>query len=260
MIYEEQKVNSKAFLKFITFIVRLGHQIGKMKNFHSRIHLFEATAPAREFFIGQARILEKAEATTLLTAAYQDAPSVAEIVAPFYKKAEGLKDEVNKMQYLDIHQWLPKDILLKADKLSMASSLELRVPLLDIEMMNLAQTIPTKYLINQNNTKDVFRQAAKRHLPKEWANREKLGFPVPIKSWLKEETGYTAVKILFADDFAAEFFDQAAILQMLDDHRKNQVNLQRKIWTIFTFLTWYKVFFIDQEIPQSQQIIYETIV
>ena len=134
------------------------------------------------------------------------------------------------------------------------------VPLLDIEMMNLAQTIPTKYLINQNNTKDVFRQAAKRHLPKEWANREKLGFPVPIKSWLKEETGYTAVKTLFAADFAAEFFDQAAILQMLDDHRKNQVNLQRKIWTIFTFLTWYKVFFIDQEIPQSQQIIYETIV
>ncbi|WP_430609655.1 asparagine synthase (glutamine-hydrolyzing) [Enterococcus sp. DIV0876] len=259
--------NSKAIRVFAqglkklpkTMRFRLGHQIGKMKNFHGRIHLFEATAPAREFFIGQARIFEEAEATTLLTAAYQDAPSVAEIVAPFYKKAEGLKDEVNKMQYLDVHQWLPKDILLKADKLSMASSLELRVPLLDIEMMNLAQTIPTKYLINQNNTKDVFRQAAKRHLPKEWANREKLGFPVPIKSWLKEETGYTTVKTLFAADFAAEFFDQAAILQMLDDHRKNQVNLQRKIWTIFTFLTWYKVFFIDQEIPQSQQIIYEII-
>lgn len=259
--------NSKAIRVFAqglkklpkTMRFRLGHQIGKMKNFHGRIHLFEATAPAREFFIGQARIFEEAEATTLLTASYQDAPSVAEIVAPFYKKAEGLKDEVNKMQYLDVHQWLPKDILLKADKLSMASSLELRVPLLDIEMMNLAQTIPAKYLINQNNTKDVFRQAAKRHLPKEWANREKLGFPVPIKSWLKEETGYTAVKTLFAADFAAEFFDQAAILQMLDDHRKNQVNLQRKIWTIFTFLTWYKVFFIDQEIPQSQQIIYEII-
>lgn len=259
--------NSKAIRVFAqglkklpkTMRFRLGHQIGKMKNFHGRIHLFEATAPAREFFIGQARIFEEAEASTLLTAAYQDAPSVTEIVAPFYKKAEGLKDEVNKMQYLDIHQWLPKDILLKADKLSMASSLELRVPLLDIEMMNLAQTIPAKYLINQNNTKDVFRQAAKRHLPKEWANREKLGFPVPIKSWLKEETGYTAVKTLFAADFAAEFFDQAAILQMLDDHRKNQVNLQRKIWTIFTFLTWYKVFFIDQEIPQSQQIIYEII-
>ena len=163
------------------------------------------------------------------------------------------------MQYLDVHQWMPKDILLKADKLSMASSLELRVPLLDVELMNLAQTIPAKYLINQNNTKDVFREAANRHLPNEWANREKSGFPVPIKAWLKEGTGYLAVKALFEADFAAEFFDQATILDLLEGHRNEKVNLQRKIWTIFTFLTWYKVFFIDNERPQAQTITYETI-
>lgn len=237
----------------------LGRQIGKMKNFHGRIHLYEATAPARDFFIGQAEIFEEAAAAAILTAAYQEAPTVADIVAPFYDKAGGLQDEVNKMQYLDVHQWMPKDILLKADKLSMASSLELRVPLLDVELMNLAQTIPAKYLINQNNTKDVFRQAANRHLPNEWANREKLGFPVPIKAWLKEGTGYAAVKTLFKSDFAAEFFDQTAILQLLEDHRNGQGELQRKIWTVFTFLTWYKVFFIDQEMPQPQQIDYETI-
>ncbi|WP_313510419.1 asparagine synthase (glutamine-hydrolyzing) [Enterococcus sp.] len=237
----------------------LGRQIGKMKNFHGRIHLYEATAPARDFFIGQAEIFEEAAVAAILTAAYQEAPTVADIVAPFYDKADGLQDEVNKMQYLDVHQWMPKDILLKADKLSMASSLELRVPLLDVELMNLAQTIPAKYLINQNNTKDVFRQAANRHLPNEWANREKLGFPVPIKAWLKEGTGYAAVKTLFKSDFAAEFFDQTAILQLLEDHRNGQGELQRKIWTVFTFLTWYKVFFIDQEMPQPQQIDYETI-
>lgn len=237
----------------------LGRQIGKMKNFHGRIHLYEATAPARDFFIGQAEIFEEAAAAAILTAAYQEAPTVADIVAPFYDKADGLQDEVNKMQYLDVHQWMPKDILLKADKLSMASSLELRVPLLDVELMNLAQTIPAKYLINQNNTKDVFRQAANRHLPNEWANREKLGFPVPIKAWLKEGIGYAAVKTLFKADFAAEFFDQTAILQLLEDHRNGQGELQRKIWTVFTFLTWYKVFFIDQEMPQPQQIDYETI-
>ena len=163
------------------------------------------------------------------------------------------------MQYLDLHQWMPKDILLKADKMSMASSLELRVPLLDIEMQKLAQTIPTKYLINQNNTKDVFRQASNRHLPKEWANREKLGFPVPIKAWLKEGTVYEAVKALFESDFAATFFDQTAILQMLEDHRQGKPNLQRKIWTIFTFLTWYKVFFIDESIPEAKEIVYETL-
>ena len=94
------------------------------------------------------------------------------------------------MQYLDMHQWMPGDILLKADKMAMAHSLELRVPLLDIELMHTAEQIPTKYLLNEHNTKYAFRQAARRHLPEEWSNRKKLGFPVPIKDWLREETRF----------------------------------------------------------------------
>ena len=163
------------------------------------------------------------------------------------------------MQYLDVHQWMPKDILLKADKLTMASSLESRVPLLDIEMMKLAQSIPTKYLINQNNTKDVFRQASNRHLPEAWANREKLGFPVPIKAWLREDLGYKQVKALFEADFVTEFFDQAKILQLVEDHHDGKADLQRKIWAIYSFLTWYKVYFIDEEIPKTETIVYDTL-
>src|SRR5699024_11874310 len=85
------------------------------------------------------------------------------------------------MQYLDMHQWMPKDILLKADKMTMANSLEARTPLLDIRLMEVAEKIPVKYLLNSKNTKYAFRKAANRHLPEEWADREKLGFPVPIK-------------------------------------------------------------------------------
>ena len=158
-----------------------------------------------------------------------------------------------------MNQRVPKGIVWKAEKLTRANALELRGPLRNVELMNLAQTIPAKCLINEKNTKDVVRQAGNRHVQNEWANREKLGFPVPIKAWLKEGTGYAAVKTLFKADFAAEFFDQTAILQLLEDHRNGQGELQRKIWTVFTFLTWYKVFFIDQEMPQSQQIDYETI-
>ncbi len=238
----------------------LGRSLGKMKNFHGRMHLYAATAPAREYFIGHAEIFTEAESATYLTKAYQNAPSVAEIVAPHYDKAEQqATEEVNKMQYLDVHQWMPKDILLKADKLTMASSLEARVPLLDIEMMKLAQSIPTKYLINQHNTKDVFRQASNRHLPEAWANREKLGFPVPIKAWLREDLGYLQVKALFEMDFVKEFFDQAEILALVEDHHDNKADLQRKIWAIYTFLTWYKVFFIDTEIPKAEKIVYETL-
>lgn len=106
------------------------------------------------------------------------------------------------MQYLDMHQWMPKDILLKADKLAMANSLEVRVPLLDKEMMKVSEIVPTKYLINAENTKFAFRQAAARHLPEEWYNREKLGFPVPIKDWLREEKFYQLVRDVFTQDLS----------------------------------------------------------
>lgn len=91
------------------------------------------------------------------------------------------------------------------------------------------------------------------------ANREKIRFSIPIRAWLKEGTGYKTVKELFTADFAAEFFDQEKILQLLADHRAGKQGLQRKIWTIYTFLTWYKVFFIDEKIPKAETIIYETI-
>lgn len=237
----------------------LGRKIGKMKNFHGRIHLYESLAPAKEYFIGHARVFEESEASEVLTPKYQTAPSVNEIMTVHYEKTEGIKDEVNKMQYVDLHQWMPKDILLKADKLSMASSLEVRVPLLDIEVMKLAQQIPSKFLLNQNNTKDIFRQAANKHLPEEWSNRVKLGFPVPIKAWLKEEHGYEQVKALFEADFAKEFFDQEKIMKLLDDHHEGRKEEQRKIWTIFSFLTWYKVYFVDETIPQAEAIDYVTV-
>lgn len=238
---------------------KLGRKLQKMKNFHGRLHLYEAAAPARDFFIGQAKVFEEEETAAYLKPAYTNGPSVDSIVGPYYDKTDAIKDEINKMQYVDIHQWMPKDILLKADKLAMASSLELRVPLLDIEVMKVAQSIPGKYLLNQNSTKDVFRHAANRHLPKEWANREKLGFPVPIKVWLKQDHGYEQVKTTFEADYTKEFFDQSKILQLLEDHRQGKPDLQRKIWTVFTFLVWYKVFFIDEEIPKAEEIVYEAL-
>ena len=238
----------------------IGRSLGKMKNFQGRMHLYAATAPAREYFIGHAEIFSETEAGSFVTPAFQDAPSIAEIVGPHFDKADQFAhEEVNKMQYLDVHQWMPKDILLKADKLTMASSLESRVPLLDIEMMKLAQSIPTKYLINQNNTKDVFRQASNRHLPEAWANREKLGFPVPIKAWLREDLGYKQVKALFEMDFVREFFNQDKIIQLVEDHHNGTADLQRKIWAVYSFLTWYKVFFIDEEIPKAETIVYDTL-
>lgn len=228
----------------------IARQIKKAPHFKGSMHLYTSLAKAEDFFIGQAKVFEESEALDLLTPSYRMSPSISDIVQSQYQKLPADMPEVKKMQYLDIHQWMPKDILLKADKMSMAHSIELRVPLLDIKMMELAESIPTKYLLNAENTKYAFRKAANRHLPDEWADREKLGFPVPIKDWLREEKFYQHVRQLFTAEFVSEFFDQEKILDMLDKNYRGENNARRKIWTIFTFLTWYQIFFIDEKVPE----------
>lgn len=195
-----------------------------------------------EWFIGQAKIFEEKEAHGLLTNDYNQAPSVKEIVKPYYDQVKQ-EDDVTKMQYLDLHLWLVDDILLKADKMSMAHSIELRVPFLDREVMNVAAKVPVKYRINDIDTKYAFRLAAGRALPEESANRKKIGFPVPIRHWLREERYYVKVQAYFESANAAQFFDQQEIMALLNDHYQKKANNARKIWTIFMFLIWYKKYF-----------------
>ena len=216
----------------------------KGKTFHGAWHLYANLAPAEESFIGQAKVFDEDEAVRLLKPEYRQGPGVAQIVGRIYARIKGRgMSELKKKQYLDMHQWMPGDILLKADKLTMAHSLELRVPLLDKELMAVAEQVPTKYLITDENTKFAFRQAAARHLPKEWYDREKLGFPVPIKIWLRQEKYYRHVRALFEQEWVGRFFDQDALLKMLDDNFEGTTDDRRKIWTVFTFLTWYDVYF-----------------
>lgn len=156
------------------------------------------------------------------------------------------------MQYLDLNLWMPGDILLKADKMSMAHSLELRVPFLDKEVMELAKRIPSDYRVNEIDTKYVLRRAAADVLPEEWAKRPKLGFPTPIRHWLREEEFYNEVRKAFASDYAAEFFDTDKLVQILDDNYTKKLDYGRQIWTAYIFLVWYKRFFID-ETPLSSE-------
>ncbi|MFQ8832026.1 MAG: asparagine synthase-related protein [Ruthenibacterium lactatiformans] len=178
--------------------------------------------------------------------AYKNGPLAHELAAPFYARVKG-QDEVTKKQYLDMNMWLPGDILLKADKMCMAHSLELRVPFLDKKVLEFAETVPVDYRIQGTDTKIVMRHAANKTLPDEWANRPKKGFPVPIRYWLREEKYYNIVKEYFTSDYAAVFFKPDALMKLLDDHFHERANNQRKIWTVFTFLVWYKRFFVDEK-------------
>lgn len=205
-----------------------------------------------ERFIGNAYMFKPDERKALLKI-ITDAPDPTVITKPFYANVKD-KDDVTKMQYLDLHMWMAGDILLKADKMSMANSLELRVPFLDKEVMALAEKIPTKYRVTHDKgtdetkyiTKYAMRLAAKKDTPEQTAKtaaKKKLGFPVPIRVWLKEDKYYELVKSYFESESSQEFFNTAPLLKLLDDHRDGKADNSRKIWTVFIFLIWYKVYF-----------------
>ena len=194
-----------------------------------------------ERFVGNAFIFSEDERKQLLNFK-TTAPAPADITKPFYDKVKD-KDAVTKMQYLDLHLWMTGDILLKADKMSMANSLELRVPFLDKEVMGVAQRIPTKYRVTKQATKYAMRIAALKACPPQTANKKKLGFPVPIRVWLKEDKYYNIVKSSFTSNNASKFFNSDKLVALLDTHRSGKYDYSRKIWTVFMFLTWYDVYF-----------------
>lgn len=203
--------------------------------------IIRGSGKPEDYFIGQALVFPENEAFDILKEKYRKGLSVHDITAPIYDKVKDLS-ELEKKQYLDLNLWLPGDILLKADKMSMAHSLELRVPYLDREVMSEAQILPASYKIDGHDTKAVLRTAANKTLPDEWAHRPKKGFPVPIRNWLREDKYYNNVREYFNSDVAAEYFDTDTLLRLLDDHKSAKSNNQRKIWTAYTFLVWHKQF------------------
>lgn len=235
----------KKYKKLPSFIRKPVAKVAeKMPYFKGRTTLIRGGSSVEDYFIGQAQIFEEREAVDILQSPYTKSPSIKEITRPVYNNVKN-EDDVTKKQYLDLKLWLAGDILLKADKMSMAHSIELRVPFLDKEVMKVGESIPTKYKVNDENTKVALRYAAKEVLPEEWAKRQKKGFPVPIRFWFKEQKYYDMVKEAFTSDYASEFFDTAKIVKLLDDHFNERCNNARKIYTIYVFLVWYKRFFID---------------
>lgn len=190
-------------------------------------------------FVGNAFIFNNHEVKKILknkrqTKGFQD------LTKPYYEKVKD-KDEVTKMQYIDFNFWLIGDILTKADKMSMANSLEVRVPFLDRPLVDYALGLPTEFKTDKNTTKKIFRDIASEVLEDKVSTKKKLGFPVPIRVWLKEDETYESVRKVFMQD--NKFFNQKAILKLLDDHKKGKADNSRKIWTIYVFLIWYEIFF-----------------
>ena len=197
------------------------------------------------YFANATNIFTEREANRILKKGC--VPEIQKVTAPLYERVKE-KDAVTKMQYVDLHLWLVHDILMKGDKMGMANSLEVRVPFLDKKVLELAETLPLEYKVRAPKTKVALRGAAEKVIRSKTAEKKKLGFPIPIRVWLREEPYYTRVKEMFQTDAAKQYFNTDLLIQMLDDHkngknRNEKTDNSRKIWTVYVFLVWYDRFF-----------------
>ena len=216
----------------------------KLPDIKGRDYFIRACDPLEERYIGNAFMYDLKEKRNIL----KD-PSIAtrpqDFVRKYYYRCRKY-DDVTKMQYLDINMWMVGDILLKADRMSMANSLELRVPFLDKEVFKIASSLPTSLRCNKSNTKYAMRKAAVKHMPEATAEKEKLGFPVPTRVWLRDEKYYNIVKKKFEGKTAQKFFNTDALVAWLDEHFSGKEDNSRRVWTVYVFLVWYDIYF-DEE-------------
>lgn len=210
---------------------------------HGINYLVRRGKTIEERYIGNANIFSKKERDVILKSDVAKNVSEPKFLCDKFYDQVANKDDVTKMQYLDINMWLMGDILLKADKTSMANSLELRVPFLDKKVFELASTLPLDCRVNTVTTKTALRKATEKTLPPVTAQKDKLGFPVPIREWLKQDEYYNTVKSAFESDVAKEYFNTDYLVKMLDKHKQGKGDLSRKIWTVYTFIVWYNQYF-----------------
>ncbi len=164
-----------------------------------------------------------------------------QVAAPLYEHAAHLPATM-QMQYVDLHLWLVEDILQKTDRMSMAHSLEARVPYLDTEVFQAARVLPERLRVTRQQTKVAFRRAAASALPLHTAARTKLGFPVPLRQWLAADGRQAQLRVLFDSPVARELFDTTMLRRLLDEHRAG-CDHTRRIWMVYAFLVWHRIYF-----------------
>ncbi|MEV6967542.1 asparagine synthase (glutamine-hydrolyzing) [Hamadaea sp. NPDC051192] len=216
--------------------------------------LERGTTPIEARYYGNARMFNEAEKQKLLRR-YDPSVRYTDVTAPIYAEVPDL-DDVTTMQYVDLYTWLRGDILVKADRMSMAHSLELRVPFLDKEVFNVASIIPVDLKLppRSEQTKFAMRQALQQVVPPAIVSRKKLGFPVPTRVWLAGEM-YEWARHVMASSGAGQLLDLAYADKLLQEHKAGTADHSRKIWTVLVFCIWHAIFVdrtLDPGIARNQ--------
>ncbi len=222
-------------------IARLAARLPKIKG---RSFLIRGSMPVEQRFIGNANLFTEQERKRLLKSP-TGAVSPQKLLEADYEDTKGL-DDASRMQYIDLLHWLPVDILQKADRMSMAHSLESRVPYLDREVFKTARELPAGYKQNGQISKYMFREMTRRHLPEASAARKKLGFPVPLETFLSSPMGAAALDKAFSSKAAEQYFDKEALEELRRGCGSGRGNTNRKVWAVYAFLTWHEVYFPER--------------
>lgn len=237
-----EAVPFERYQKLVPLFVRKGlaKAVAKLPRFHGQRFLLRGAQPLNERYYRVNYVFNYQERNKLLKhkELNQDAGAYTKHIFDDVNN----KDQMTQMQYFDINTWLPFDILHKADRMSMCNALEVRTPLVDKEIAQFAATMPIKTRIRGKETKISLRTAAAKQLPASVANKEKLGFPSPLASWIKEEKYLNRIKEAFTSDVAQKFFDTNELLKVLDQH-VNGISCMQKVFTLYTFILWYQVYF-----------------
>ena len=241
--YYREEVDMKFYNK-IPYFIR--HFIGKIASLFPEGYGFNFLVRRGEklenSYIGVNRNFSEKMARKVLSREYN--LRGIDVTKEIYKQFAGYSN-IHKMQAIDINYWLMKDILLKADRMTMASSLEGRVPFIDKEVFKVASGLSIDYKVTKENTKVALREAAKEVIPTEAYKKKKLGFPVPIREWMKTTEVSDEIRKMFNKEFTSKFFKVDVINELLDEHISGKKDNYRKIWTIYSFLTWYEIFFVN---------------
>lgn len=202
----------------------------------------------KTFYVGNTNIMKEDEKQRILKH-YDPEVLPINIVKDIYEEIEGL-DPLSKMSDIDIQIWLEGDIYLNVDKMSTAAGLEIRMPLTDRRIFDIASRMPSEFKVNAEQNKVAFRTAAAKILPEEIAFRKKLGFIVPIRIWLADERYNADVRAKFQSEMAAEFFNLDEINEIYREYVGGNSDNWRKIWTIYTFLVWYEEYFVKNPLSE----------
>lgn len=241
--YYREEVDMKFYNKIPYFIRHMLAVFCKaLPEFKGRNFIVRRGMKVEDEYVGVNKIFSERERKKVLS--FEDKIKNKDITKGILEKCKNGSNIV-KMQTVDIRNWLLNDILLKCDRMTMANSIEGRTPFTDKEVFNLARTIPVKYKVTKDNTKVALREAAKMEIPNEAYKKKKLGFPVPIREWMKEDEFYNEIKRAFEQNFVKDFFNQKYIMKLLNEHKSGKKDNYKKVWIIYSFVKWYEIFFIN---------------